>query len=373
MDAAPEEEAPQPAVQLGCSKCRYSAKGCGRCRLRAGAAALVQRATNAMPSARGGSAARRAAQQALLDSAQDIWAAPPVPEEPVGPQPPTAAEMLREREEEIKNMEAACQDAAWWDPADPSKVSRAKAALHVSAAVGPGQLPLCRERQIEAVDSWLSDRLRSAQGGSLYLSGLPGTGKSLTALELARRCGRHAAAPGSKCTLPPALLAINCMRLTHPRQVVQRILAGYGTACRRQSVGPDGDDPLTLVPDEEEYIEAAAARRAGAGDIEDAKEALRRIALQQLPSWPAPSHRRASGGKGAWGEGSQRGERGMIVVVLDELDGLLSGQQGDALVGELFALAAAPRSRLVLLGIANSIDLVQQLMRPGGAFHVRVD
>ena len=37
----------------------------------------------------------------------------------------------------------------------------------------------------------------------------------------------------------------------------------------------------------------------------------------------------------------------------------------------LFCLAAAPRSRLLLLGIANSIDLVQQLLRPGGALQVR--
>ncbi len=33
----------------------------------------------------------------------------------------------------------------------------------------------------------------------------------------------------------------------------------------------------------------------------------------------------------------------------------------------LFCLAHARGSRLVLLGIANSIDLVQQLMRPGGS------
>ena len=36
----------------------------------------------------------------------------------------------------------------------------------------------------------------------------------------------------------------------------------------------------------------------------------------------------------------------------------------------LFQLAHAPRSRLLLVGIANSIDLVQQLLKPGGALHV---
>lgn len=47
-----------------------------------------------------------------------------------------------------------------------------------------------------------------------------------------------------------------------------------------------------------------------------------------------------------------------------------AGTKGEELVESLFALAAAPASRLLLLGIANSIDLVQKHMRPGGALHV---
>lgn len=40
------------------------------------------------------------------------------------------------------------------------------------------------------------------------------------------------------------------------------------------------------------------------------------------------------------------------------------------MVEDLFALAHAPGSRLLILGIANTVDLVQQLLRPGAAFHV---
>lgn len=47
-----------------------------------------------------------------------------------------------------------------------------------------------------------------------------------------------------------------------------------------------------------------------------------------------------------------------------------AGARGEELVESLFCLAHARGSRLVLLGIANSIDLVQQLMRPGGSLHV---
>lgn len=48
-----------------------------------------------------------------------------------------------------------------------------------------------------------------------------------------------------------------------------------------------------------------------------------------------------------------------------------AGSKGEKLMESLFAMAAADGSRLLLLGIANSVDLVQRLMRPGGALHVR--
>ena len=50
-----------------------------------------------------------------------------------------------------------------------------KAALHVSSAAA-GRLPLCRERQAAAVGAWLAAGLAAGRGGSLYVSGLPGTG-----------------------------------------------------------------------------------------------------------------------------------------------------------------------------------------------------
>ena len=129
--------------------------------------------------------------------------------------------------------------------------------------------------------------------------------------------------------------------------------------------------------------DSTSSRRGSSfgGNASTPQEALRAIALQPLPMGAAtvPAGRRASGagassGKrrsvGGGGGGGTGDGRGMIVVVLDELDGMLTGKVGDDLVAELFALAHAPCSRLVLIGVANSIDLVQQLMRPGGSLHV---
>ncbi len=332
----------------------------------------------------------------------------------------------QQQEEQQQQREQQEQGPTWWNPLDPSKVSQAQAALHVSSASVPGQeLPLCRDRQISNINTWLADRLQKGQGGSLYLSGLPGTGKSLTALELVRRCGRHlsgneTAKPGPSSQQqhrgvslpPPALIAVNCMRFSEPKQAVERILAGYHTACRQ--IDGKEMDTLVQVPDGGAAEVVAHRRRGsslggGGGNISSLvagggtsktsmtpQELLRQIVLHPMPTIASSAavrgqsnqkkgRRRSTAGAISAADTKNATKStsttpgvstaivgdgcGMIVAVLDELDGLLTGPRGDALVGELFALAHAPRSRLILIGIANSIDLVQQLMRPGGSLH----
>ena len=52
--------------------------------------------------------------------------------------------------------------------------------------------------------------------------------------------------------------------------------------------------------------------------------------------------------------------RSMCVVVLDELDQLLSRQQ--AVLYTLFELAADQDSRLILIGVANGLDLTERFL-----------
>lgn len=291
-----------------------------------------------------------------------------------------------EAEAQKKNDGNVGDSESWWDPCDPQKVSLVKAALHVSGA-NTGTLPICRERQVTAIDAWLAKRLQEAQGGSMYLSGLPGTGKSLTAFEIVRQCTKHATSERSICCLPPSLIGINCMRLTHPKDLVERIIAGYEHSCQNRAA-----NDLIQVTDEEaiEFRSSpwyTANRRSSHGgtasSVNDALFALRQIVLQPLPlnhdeerdsgkgtenisaSLALRKHRNSNSRRSSFA----RIEKGMIVVILDEMDGLLTGKHGEELIGGLFSLASIPQSRLILIGIANSIDLVQQLLRPGGPFH----
>ncbi|PRW05904.1 Cell division control 6 [Chlorella sorokiniana] len=292
-----------------------------------------------------------------------------------------------------RGAEAAAD--AWWDPLDPEKVQAVKQVLHISGYV-KGTIPLCREKQAGEVGGWLRRQMAAGRGSSMYLSGPPGTGKSLTAHEVVRQCWRPAPPTGGEQEEeeaqqqgqlpPPALISINCMSLTDPQQVVERILLGYSQACAAphpEAAMAAGEDPIVYPA--AEGASAAASSKTRRRSASDPLQQLQRLVLLPLPGAAGAAAKPAAGrrgsGKKSAGRGQKRksagsgaaaagaaaaGERGWLVVILDELDSLLSGSRGEELVEKLFVLAHAERSRLLLLGIANSIDLVQQLMRQGG-------
>ena len=62
------------------------------------------------------------------------------------------------------------------------QVRQVKRVLHVGAGVAAGQLPPCREPQIDALQSALRQHMAGASGRAVYVAGLPGTGTDLTCL-----------------------------------------------------------------------------------------------------------------------------------------------------------------------------------------------
>lgn len=275
----------------------------------------------------------------------------------------------QENQKSQENRKSLEED--WWDVADPAKVDMVRSVLHVSAMGLPGRLPSCRTPQVTAIQQWLDEHLLKGTGGSLYVSGPPGTGKSLTVAELVRRCGLS----GTPVSSPPVVrLLINCMQLTEPRHVAERILVGFDVACRAQGAkkstgkGNQGGlhDPLITVPEGHGAARGEInGRRLSMSDLDDAFTKLKRVSSRPISS--------VTGKRRRWSMPGAEPSHGSpaIVVILDEMDSLLSSKDGDELVGSLFSVAHSPGSRLILIGIANSIDLVQQALRPGGPFHRR--
>lgn len=95
----------------------------------------------------------------------------------------------------------------------------AEAALHVSQRP---DVVTCRDEQLLAIEAFLASRFAADSGGSLYLAGKPGTGKTLT---LARHLGPMLAKlDGGRAVI----ISLNCMVLAEPGAVLRALGAQLG-------------------------------------------------------------------------------------------------------------------------------------------------
>ncbi|XP_064103470.1 cell division control protein 6 homolog [Macrobrachium nipponense] len=103
-------------------------------------------------------------------------------------------------------------------PNTPLEQARAK--LHVSAV--PDSLP-CREDEFQQIYSFVEGKLYDGTGGCMYISGVPGTGKTATVKEVVKIL-QDASQEGD---LPPfSFLEVNAMRLTEPHQLWVQVWKG---------------------------------------------------------------------------------------------------------------------------------------------------
>ncbi|OAD52051.1 Origin recognition complex subunit 1 [Eufriesea mexicana] len=97
-------------------------------------------------------------------------------------------------------------------------LQEAKSRLHVSAV--PKSLP-CREEEFNNIFTFLRGKLEDKNGGCIYISGVPGTGKTATVNEVIR-CLQKLIIKGQLDDFN--YVAINGMKLTEPRQAYVQIL-----------------------------------------------------------------------------------------------------------------------------------------------------
>ncbi|XP_037014230.2 origin recognition complex subunit 1 [Artibeus jamaicensis] len=103
-------------------------------------------------------------------------------------------------------------------PEPASMLEEARLSLHVSAV--PDSLP-CREKEFQDIYSFVESKLLDHTGGCMYISGVPGTGKTATVHEVIH-CLQQAARAED---VPPfQYVEVNGMKLTEPHQVYVQIL-----------------------------------------------------------------------------------------------------------------------------------------------------
>jgi len=97
------------------------------------------------------------------------------------------------------------------------RIGLAKKALHTSI---PADLP-CRENEIEYVQQFLTTHILGKKGGSLYISGSPGTGKTAVVRHVLDKIQLENSENGKN--LPYVPIFINCMNLGSPALVFELI------------------------------------------------------------------------------------------------------------------------------------------------------
>ncbi|KAK4296566.1 hypothetical protein Pmani_030959 [Petrolisthes manimaculis] len=173
----------------------------------------------------------------------------------------------------------------------------ARARLHVSAV--PDTLP-CRETQFHDVYSFVEGKLLDGTGGCMYISGVPGTGKTATVREtvkLLRECSKDSHLP------PFTFLEINAMSLTEPHQLWVQVL---------------------------KLLTGTKATAEHASSL-----------LEKRFNTPAP-------------------RREPTLLLVDELDLLWTRKQD--VMYNLFDWPSRPFSKLIVVAIANTMDLPERVM-----------
>ncbi|KAF2365272.1 Cdc6 C-terminal [Trinorchestia longiramus] len=137
-----------------------------------------------------------------------------------------------------------------------SSLERAKARLHVSAV--PESLP-CREDECQQLYDYIESKLNDRTGGCMYISGVPGTGKTATVRGVVRLLQESV----DSGDVPDfTYIEVNALKLSEPRQVwveVWKSLTGQAkvtsdhaaSLLERRFRNPDPKSPpLLLLVDE---------------------------------------------------------------------------------------------------------------------------
>ncbi|XP_058259215.1 origin recognition complex subunit 1 isoform X2 [Hemibagrus wyckioides] len=176
-------------------------------------------------------------------------------------------------------------------------LEEARARLHVSSV--PESLP-CREQEFQDIYNFVESKIMDGTGGCMYISGVPGTGKTATVHEVIRSL-QHAA---EQEEIPPFhFIEINGMKMTDPHQAYVQI--------------------LQKLTDQKATPDHAAAL------------------LEKRFSTPAP-------------------KKETTVLLVDELDLLWTRKQN--VMYNIFDWPTRRHARLVVLTIANTMDLPERIM-----------
>jgi len=180
-------------------------------------------------------------------------------------------------------------------PSNVDPITEAQQRLHVSAV--PDSLP-CREEEFAEIFGYVESKLQEEKGGCCYISGVPGTGKTATVMEVIRYLQEN------KEEYPDFnFYALNGMRLTSPDQA---------------------------------YVEMWKQMTGEKATAEHAMKLLDKRFNTKDP------------------------KRVSTIFLVDELDMLCNRKQ--SVLYNIFDWPSKPHGKLIVIAIANTMDLPERVM-----------
>lgn len=183
--------------------------------------------------------------------------------------------------------------------AESTLVDRAMAALH--PASDPVTHP-CRDEQYDRLFIALESAIAAETGTCIYISGTPGTGKTSTVREV---IGQLDLRVRENELRPFSFIEINGMKLVHPNAAYEHL---WSVLDRGSMASSNSMTALESIFTSNEPVE----------------------------------------------------KRGVIVVLLDELDQLVT--KGQQLMYNFFNWPSLPHSRLIVIAVANTMDLPERIL-----------
>lgn len=209
------------------------------------------------------------------------------------PKTPSASSARRPSRKSIMTPSIPERQQPCKTPGTPLELARKK--LHVSAV--PSSLP-CRDKEFTDIYGFVEGKLLDGTGGCMYISGVPGTGKTATVHEVLRSIQE------ADDDLPEfTFVEINGMKLTEPAQAYSAFLK----LLTEQKATPEHASNL----------------------------------LDKLFNTPDP-------------------KRDPVILLVDELDLLWTRKQH--VLYNLFEWPTRRHARLIVLAIANTMDLPERIM-----------
>ncbi|XP_076907258.1 cell division control protein 6 homolog B-like [Bidens hawaiensis] len=201
----------------------------------------------------------------------------------------------------VKKLLDSLLDKPIWNPTELGQISAVKEVLHVSTVQS---MVVCREEEQKRIVEFCRQCIVEEKAGSLYICGCPGTGKSLS-MENVKGClDVWAKETGG---LLPDILTINCTSLSSTSEIFNKIL--------------EKSQPSKKVN-------------------------CRSTPLKQFQQ--------------LYSQKQQSPDTKMMLVIADELDYLITKDR--VVLHDLFMLTTLPFSKVILIGIANAIDLADRFL-----------